>query len=94
MTQNWHVCAICCWVEADCDAISSRNVKTIVGYVVVDFEVGEILKQETHQLVGQAKRRATKIRLEAAKGGIFDSFFLDNSQPEVVGHVISDVAAE
>ena len=28
-------------------------------------------QQEAHQLVGQAKRRATKIRLESVRGGIF-----------------------
>ena len=39
MTQNEHVCAICCRPEVECGVISGRNVKTIVGYVVVNFEI-------------------------------------------------------
>ena len=31
-------------------------------------------KQEAHQLEGQAKRRATKIRNKAVESGIFDRF--------------------
>ena len=50
-------------------------------------------RQGAHQLVGQAKRHATKIRLEAVGGDIFDSFLQDNSRPEVIGHVIFGVAA-
>ena len=37
MTQNWHVYAICCQLEVD-DVISSRNIKTIQGYALVNFE--------------------------------------------------------
>ena len=40
MTQNCLVCAICCRPEVDCDVISGGDVKTIVGHVVVNFEVG------------------------------------------------------
>ena len=32
------------------------------------------IKQEAYQLVGQAKRRTTKIRQKAVGGGIFDRF--------------------
>ena len=39
MTQNEHVYAICCCPEVDDDVISGRNVKTIAGYIVVDFKV-------------------------------------------------------
>ena len=39
MTQNSHVCAICCRPEGDCDVISGGDVKTIVRYVVVNFVV-------------------------------------------------------
>ena len=39
MTKNLDVCAICCRPEVDCDVISGRNVKSLVGYVVVNFEV-------------------------------------------------------
>ena len=50
------------------------------------------LQQEAHQLVGQAKRRVTKIRSIAVGGGIFDPFSnFDNSRPEVAGVVISGV---
>ena len=40
MTQSEHVCAICCRPEVgDDDVISGRNVKTLEGYLVVNFEV-------------------------------------------------------
>ena len=39
MAQNLHVCAICCRPEVVYDIISGRNVKTIVVYVAVKFEV-------------------------------------------------------
>ena len=39
MTQIRHVCAIWCRPEVKCDVISGQNVKTIVGDVVVKFEV-------------------------------------------------------
>ena len=50
MTENGHVCATCCRPEVDCDIISGRNVKTVVGYVVVNLKlpalvVSEILKE-------------------------------------------------
>ena len=61
--------------------------------ICVDYNAQKNVWQEAHQLVGWAKGRATKTRLEAVRGGIFDSFFRDNSRPEVIGHVISDVAA-
>ena len=43
----------------------------IAGKLKINIDV----KQETHQLVGQAKRRATKIRPQAVGGGIFGRFF-------------------
>ena len=39
MTQNERVYAICCQTEVGDDVISSRTVKTMEGYVVVNFEV-------------------------------------------------------
>ena len=48
-------------------------------------------QQEAHQLVGQAKRRATK-KSTRSRGDIFKFFLRVNSQPD--GHVISGVAAE
>ena len=80
MTQNEHVYAVCCPPEVDDDVIFSRNVKTFEGYVVVNFEVAssssfwDIPKQEANQLVGQAKRHATKIRLKAVWDGTLDRF--------------------
>ena len=38
MTQNLHVCAICCR-EVVYDVISGRNVKTAEGYLSINFEV-------------------------------------------------------
>ena len=50
------------------------------------------VKQEAHQLVGQAKRRATKIQLEAVRCGIFDSSFkITPDQKEGVGRDIYPV---
>ena len=39
MSQNEHVYAFCSRPEVGGDFISGRNVKTIRGYVVVNFEV-------------------------------------------------------
>ena len=39
MTQNEHVRAICCWLDADDDIVSGRNVETIKGNIVANFEV-------------------------------------------------------
>ena len=39
MTLNLYVCTICLRPEEVYDTISSRNVKTIEGNLVVDFEV-------------------------------------------------------
>ena len=39
MTKNEHVCAIFCRPEVDCDVISGRKVKTVLCYIVVNFEV-------------------------------------------------------
>ena len=36
MTQNEHVCAICCRLEV-ADIISGQNIKAVEGYVVVCF---------------------------------------------------------
>ena len=50
-------------------------------------------QQEAHQLVGQAKRRATKIRLKAVGSGIIGRFpNIDKCRSEVAGDVISGVA--
>ena len=39
MTKNVHVCTIRLRPEVVYDVISGRNVKTIEGYIVVNFEV-------------------------------------------------------
>ena len=39
MTQNLHVCTVCCRLEVVYDVISGGNVKTMEGYLVVNFEV-------------------------------------------------------
>ena len=38
MTQNEHVCAICCRPEVAGDVISDENVKTVEGYATLNFE--------------------------------------------------------
>ena len=38
MTQNLHVCAIFCRSEVDYDVISGQQIKTLEGYLVVNFE--------------------------------------------------------
>ena len=51
--------------------------------------------QETHQLEGQAKRRATQIRPKAVGSDIFGRFSnFDKCRLEVDGDVISGVAVE
>ena len=42
MTQNEHVYAICCRPEVAGDVISSENVKTVEGYVMLNFETATI----------------------------------------------------
>ena len=42
MTQIKHVYAICCRPEVAGDVISSENVKTTEGYVVLKFEAASI----------------------------------------------------
>ena len=39
MSQNLHVCMICCRLEVVYDVISGQNVKNIEGYPVVNFEI-------------------------------------------------------
>jgi len=52
-------------------------------------------EQDAHQLVGEAKRRATKIRPKALRSGIFSHFpNFDKCRSEVAGDVISGVAVE
>ena len=53
---------------------------------------GNIAKQEAQQLVGQAKRSATKINSKQSEAAFSTVFFQENSRPEVIGHVISGVA--
>ena len=54
-----------------------------------------ILQQEAHQLVGQAQRRATKIRPETVGSGIFGRFpNFNKCRSEVAGDVISGVAVD
>ena len=38
MTQNEHVYAICCQLLVDDDVIFRWNIKTVEGYVAVNFE--------------------------------------------------------
>ena len=52
-------------------------------------------KQDAHQLVGQAKRHATKIRPKAVGSGIFGRFpNFDKCRSEVAGYVVSGVTMD
>ena len=44
MTQNEHIYAICCRLEVVGDVISGENLKTIEGYVVLNFRVASHLR--------------------------------------------------
>ena len=43
MTPNQHFYAICCRLDVAGDVISSETVKTIEGYVELDFEVASFI---------------------------------------------------
>ena len=75
MTQNEHADAICCRPEVADGGISDRNVNTwhIKGYAVVHFEVAN---SSSFQLVGQAKRCATKIRPQTGVADVVVSTWL------------------
>ena len=52
-------------------------------------------KQEAHQLVGQAKRRATKIRPKAIESTILGPFpNFDKCRSEIAGNIMSGVAVQ
>ena len=63
MTQNVHVCAICCRLEVAGDVISGENVKTIESYAVLNFEIASfnsfryIFKKSFHDGGGGGHRR-------------------------------------
>ena len=39
MIQNWHICVVFGGPEVAGDVITSQNVNTIEGYIVVNFEI-------------------------------------------------------
>ena len=49
MTQNEHVYAIYCRPEVDGDVISGGNVKTIEGYVGLNFEAASVSSFRANQ---------------------------------------------
>ena len=58
-------------------------------------QVAKLLRQEAHQLVGQAKRCATKIQPKAFWGDIFDHFSnFDIYWLEVADDIATSVALE
>ena len=61
ITQNEHVCAICCRPEVSGDVISNKNIKTIEGYDVLNFEVASstsfIAIQNNNFVTTAARRR-------------------------------------
>ena len=66
--QNDHVYAICCRLEVDGNVFCGQNVKTIEGYIVVNFKVAtskrfrDIFIQDAHQLVGS--QNATPVKFD------------------------------
>ena len=77
---------------------SGRLQNAIKYWTKVMRKVGPVdqrVKQDDHQLVGQAKRCATQIRSKAIRSGIFCSFAnSDKCRSEVAGDVISGVAVD
>ena len=74
--------------------LGSTQAKTGTGTLAMT-KLAVLWKQEALQLVGQAKRRASKIRLKAVGGGI--SAVCSNSnkcRPAVTDDVISRVAVD
>ena len=65
-------------------------------YVMKINSTHKITEQDdAHKLVGQAKRRATKIRPIVAGGGIFGRFSnFDKCRSEVAGDIISGMAVD
>ena len=71
------------------------NTVDLIFEIKVRILLSLFFKQETYQLVGQEKRRNTKLRLKAVGSGIFDCFSnFDKCRPEVAGDIISDVAVD
>ena len=62
-----------------CDSCKGPNlsITVLLGGIFVSAAATDTLRtsQEAHQLVGQVKRRTTKIRPKAVRGGIFGRFF-------------------
>ena len=103
MTQNWHVCVICCRPEVDFDAISGRIVKTIGDYALVNFEVASSKtfrdnkkKLKSHFVIAKdiddmTKWRRIRVSFNEAvkrKMGITDSQEVDlESEQETIGRV-------
>ena len=76
MTQNLHVCTICFRLKVVYGVVSGRNVKTIEGYLVANFEVSlaltvsEILKKNHFVTAAEAniddsiKRKRIRVSLK------------------------------
>ena len=80
MTQNEHVYVICWWPVVDDDVISGRNVKTIEGYIALNFEVAS-----SSSFRDFPKRLFCDGEVSDGIGGVNAIF----SRPEVADDVIS-----
>ena len=80
MTQNKHVCTICCRPEVAGDVISSGNVKTIEGYAAFKFEaacISNFLDIKTRMATdwwGSAKRDVTHPTSNVVYNACYHSF--------------------
>ena len=58
MTQNEHICAICCRPKIAGDVSSSKRVKTVEGYALLNFAVARFSSfrdiKENHFLTAEA----------------------------------------
>ena len=66
------------------------RLRRLTQFAILIYWPLKVIKQDAHQLVGQAKRRTTKIRPKAVGCGIFGRFSsFDKCRLEVAGDVVS-----
>ena len=98
MTQNEHVYAICCRPEIAGGVISDQNVKTIEGYVMLNFEAASISSfPENNKMPTNwfGRQNAASLKFDPKPSnavGRFSNF--GKCRSKVAGDVISDVAVK
>ena len=71
MTQNIHICTICCRPEVVYDVISGRNVQTMERYIAINFEVAIYIALMVSEIF--KKNNFVTAAAEAAEADIDDS---------------------